>query len=93
MAYVYMLTNEKGNVLYVGSTENLKERIYLHQGGFVAGFTKKYNVNKLVYFEKHVDIAQAKERERQLKGKSRSKKNLLIESVNPFFCDLSSEIS
>ena len=92
VAYVYMLTNGRGNVLYVGATENLKERVYLHKGGFVTGFTKKYNVDRLVYFEKHEGIEKARERERQLKGKTRAKKNLLIESFNPSWCDLSSEI-
>ena len=93
MAHVYMLTNDKGNVLYVGSTDNLKDRLYLHRGGFVPGFTKKYNVHKLVFFEEHADMAGARERERQLKGKARAKKNKIVESVNPSWCDLSSEIT
>ncbi|MBI4403064.1 MAG: GIY-YIG nuclease family protein [Deltaproteobacteria bacterium] len=93
MAYVYMLTNDKGNVLYTGATYNLKERLYLHKGGFVPGFTKKYNIHKLVYFEEYADMAAARERERQLKGKSRAKKEALLRSANPTLCDLSSKIS
>ncbi|RDJ93416.1 hypothetical protein B4Q13_22055, partial [Lacticaseibacillus rhamnosus] len=50
-AYVYMLTNDRGNVLYVGATDNLKKRLYHHKHGLVPGFTKKYNVHRLVYFE------------------------------------------
>jgi putative endonuclease len=93
MAYTYMLTNDRGNVLYVGSTEDLKKRLYLHQGGFVAGFTKKYKVRRLVYFEKHRGIEAARIRERFLKGKTRVKKNEIIRDLNPTLSDLSSQIS
>ena len=88
-----MLTNKKGNVLYIGATEDLKKRVYLHKGGFVAGFTKKYNVHRLVYFEEHADIEKARERERELKGKTRAKKNAVIQSTNPTMSDLSSKIA
>jgi putative endonuclease len=87
--FVYMLTNDRGNVLYTGATENLKERLYFHKKRMIPGFTRKYNVHRLVYFERHVDIEAAKKRERELKGKSRAKKNLLIESMNPSFSELS----
>ena len=88
-----MLTNKKGNVLYIGVTEDLKKRVYLHKGGFVAGFTKKYNVHRLVYFEEHADIEKARERERELKEKTRAKKDAVIQSTNPTMSDLSSKIA
>jgi putative endonuclease len=87
-AFVYMLTNDRGNVLYTGCTEDLKERLYFHKKGMIPGFTKKYNVHRLVYFERHKDMASARKRERELKGKSRAKKDLLIKALNPTFSDL-----
>ena len=92
MAYVYMLTNYRGNVLYIGSTEDLKTRIDQHKQRLVPGFTQKYNVYKLVYFEQHPNAGSAELREKQLKGKNRSKKNAIVESVNPQWNDLSSKI-
>ena len=89
-AYVYMLTNYRGNVLYVGSTGDLKTRIYEHKQCLVPGFTRKYNVYKLVYFEQHSDVVSAESREKQIKGKTRAKKNKMVESMNPEWCDLSS---
>ena len=91
-AFVYMLTNDRGNVLYTGSTSDLKERLYLHKRGMIAGFTKKYNVRRLVYFERHVNMESARGRERELKGKSRAKKDLLIKSLNPNLSELSAEL-
>jgi putative endonuclease len=91
-AFVYMLTNERGNVLYTGFTEDLRERLYLHKKRMIVGFTKKYNVHRLVYFERHPDIASARKRERELKGKSRLKKDLLIKAVNPTFSELDPKI-
>jgi putative endonuclease len=91
-AFVYMLTNDRGNVLYIGATDDLKERLYFHKKRMISGFTKKYNVHRLVYFEQHVDIEAAKRRERALKGKTRIKKELLIRSMNPTFSDLSSNL-
>jgi len=87
-AFVYMLTNSRGNVLYIGSTENLKERITFHKRRLIPGFTKKYNVTKLVYFEEFSSLDQALLREKYLKGKSRAKKNKIIESKNPYFKEL-----
>lgn len=92
-AYVYLLTNHWGNVLYVGSTSDLKSRIDQHKKRLIAGFTQKYNVDKLVYFEEHSGIVAAEFREKQLKGKSRAKKNKIVESKNPRWDDLSSNIS
>ena len=91
-AYVYILCNDRENVLYIGSTEDLKKRIYLHKKRLIAGFTKKYNVTRLVYFEEHPNIEKAIEREKYLKGKTRIKKNIIIESTNPDWADLTTEI-
>lgn len=91
-AYVYMLTNDRRNVLYIGSTEDLKRRMYFHKRRLVPGFTKKYNVHSLVYYEAHSSLESAESREKQLKGKTRAKKNVLIESINPSWSDLSSNI-
>jgi putative endonuclease len=90
--YVYILTNDRGNVLYIGSTEDLQRRMYFHKRRLIAGFTKKYNVHRLVYFETMVSLEAAEAREKQLKGKTRAKKNALVESKNPSWSDLSSQI-
>ena len=90
--YVYILSNEHRTVLYVGVTSNLRKRIYEHQKGLIPGFTKKYNVHRLVYFEQHPDIGQARKRERYLKGKSRAKKLSLVEESNPNWEELTPEI-
>ena len=87
-----MLTNWNNKVLYTGITNNLKRRIYEHKNKLVVGFTQKYNVNKLVYFDCSSDVASAIAREKEIKGWTRQKKNNLIESVNPEWKDLSMEI-
>ncbi|MBI5409042.1 MAG: GIY-YIG nuclease family protein [Nitrospirae bacterium] len=86
--YVYIMTN-KSKTLYIGVTSNLSKRIYEHKQKLVPGFTSKYNINKLVYYEATSDIKAAINREKQLKGWLRSKKIALIESVNPEWRDLS----
>jgi putative endonuclease len=86
--YIYIMTNPKNNVLYTGVTNDLKKRIYEHREKFIDGFTKKYNVNKLVYYEIFEDSYSAISREKQIKGGSRSKKIALIESMNPKWEDL-----
>lgn len=91
-AYVYILANDRVNVLYIGSTADFKKRIYLHKKRLISGFTKKYNVTHLVYFEEHQNIAKAEEREKYLKGKTRVKKNIIVESTNPDWADLTTEI-
>jgi len=91
-AYVYILQNDRGNVLYVGSTENLKERIYFHKKRLISGFTKKYNVHQLVYFEEYSSFELVVDREKYLKNKTRSKKLKLIASKNPKFWDLTKEL-
>ncbi len=91
-AYVYILTNKNHTVLYTGVTSNLKVRIYQHREGLFAGFTKKYNVTKLVYYEVFEDIIEAINREKRIKGGSRKRKLDLINSINPDWRDLYDEI-
>lgn len=81
-AFVYILTNDRHNVLYTGSTSDLRKRIYHHKHRLVPGFTKKYNVHKLVYFEALLDMNAARIRERQIKSLSREKKDTLIVAMN-----------
>lgn len=81
--YVYMLTNQYHNALYIGVTNNIQRRVYEHKTGAMEGFTKRYNVHKLVYVEHCHDVNDAIKREKQLKNWRREKKNALIESVNP----------
>lgn len=90
--FVYMLTNQNNTVLYTGVTNNLKRRLYEHQHNLVDGFTKKYNVHKLVYFDSTTDVRSAIEREKQIKGWSRAKKNALINEFNPEWKDLTETI-
>ncbi|GAB3636525.1 GIY-YIG nuclease family protein [Hymenobacter arcticus] len=86
--YVYILTNPYHTVLYIGVTNNLERRVSQHKAGAQEGFTKKYNVTKLVYFEQSPDVKQAIEREKQLKAGSRAKKLALINELNPTWQDL-----
>ena len=74
--YIYILTNKNNTVLYVGVTNNLTRRIWEHKSKLIAGFTKKYNVDKLVYYEVLDNLTDAIKREKQLKAGSR-KKNLI----------------
>mgnify|MGYP004615335299 FL=1 len=90
--YVYILTNFSNSTFYVGVTNNLIRRIYEHKNKFVDGFTKKYKINKLVYFETTTDVNSAILREKQLKGITRQKKIDLITKNNPHFIDLYKEI-
>lgn len=86
--YVYLMTNKSNSVIYTGVTSDLKKRVYEHKEKLVEGFTKKYNVDKLVYYEVFDDIENAIIREKQIKGGSRAKKMALIEKSNPEFKDL-----
>ena len=81
-SYVYILTNDRQNVLYVGSTNNLRKRLVHHKRRLVPGFTKRYNVHCLVYFEGYPDIDAARQRERKIKGMNRAKKDALIDKTN-----------
>ncbi len=86
--WVYILTNWNNKVLYVGVTNNLIKRIYGHKNKLVEGFSSKYNLTKLVYFEEFNYINDAIAAEKKIKGWVRIKKNKLIESVNPEWEDL-----
>ncbi len=86
--YIYILTNVTNRVLYTGVTSDLIRRVYTHKQKLVKGFSAKYNLNKLVYFETHEDIKEAIKKEKLIKGGSREKKLKLIESINPDFEDL-----
>jgi putative endonuclease len=89
MYFVYILANWDDSVLYIGVTGNLPRRLYEHRNGLVDGFTRKYNVHKLVYYEQTNDVYSAISREKQLKKWNRSKKNILIHKANPQWLDLS----
>jgi putative endonuclease len=89
--YVYILTNWNNRVMYVGVTNNLERRIFEHKNKLLEGFTKKYNLNKLVYFETTSDIRSAIHREKEIKNWRREKKNRLVETSNPEWNDLSLE--
>ena len=78
MAYVYILTNKYNTVLYIGVTNDLLRRTYEHKEHLIKGFSSRYQLNKLVYYETHASIAQAIEREKQLKNWHREWKNNLI---------------
>ena len=86
--YVYIMTNFTNSVLYIGVTNNIERRIYEHKGDCNEGFTKKYNIKKLVYLETFSNIDDAIYREKQLKGKNRAYKKSLIEKENPQWIDL-----
>ena len=87
--YVYMLTNNTGTVLYTGVTRDLVRRVYEHRHHLDPdSFTARYDVRKLVYFEETNDVRAAIEREKQIKGWSRKRKNKLVETKNPLWEDL-----
>ena len=81
--YIYILTNKNNTVLYTGVTNDLVRRCYEHKIKLNKGFTEKYNVDKLIYYEVFDYIDLAIKREKQIKGYSRSKKDMLIDKVNP----------
>jgi len=87
--YVYIMTNHSGT-LYTGTTDNLEQRVYEHKHNLVPGFSSKYNITKLVYYEEGNDADAVHAREKQIKGWLRAKKIALIESANPEWKDLGS---
>ena len=87
--YVYLLTNKNNKVMYVGVTNDLERRVFEHKSKMIPGFTEKYNVNKLVYFEETHDIRAAIAREKEIKKWRREKKDNLVIAVNPKWKDLS----
>jgi putative endonuclease len=86
--YVYILSNRHKNVVYIGSTRELRKRISCHKRKLIPGFTEKYNVDQLIHFEEFDSEKEALMREKQLKGYRREKKNLLIHKQNPNWADL-----
>ena len=92
MYYVYMLTNKSNAVLYIGVTNNLQRRLYEHKNELIEGFTKKYHLHKLVYFESYKNVNDAILREKKLKGLLRAKKNALVEAENPNWRDLTDKL-
>ena len=86
--YVYILTNQYNTVLYVGVTNNLERRVMEHKSGEHEGFTKQYNLNKLVYFETSPSVQDAIAREKQLKAGPRARKLALVSELNPTWKDL-----
>ena len=89
--YVYILTNKNNTTLYTGVTSELKKRIYEHREKLVEGFTKKFNLSKLVYYEVSESILTAIEREKQIKNFSRQKKMALVRTENSEWRDLYEE--
>ena len=92
MGYIYILTTKNNKMLYIGVTNNLVRRVYEHQQGLVEGFTKHFNIKKLVYYEQFPDITQAIKREKVLKEWNRAWKERLINKLNPSWKDLYQEI-
>ncbi|MBI4655850.1 MAG: GIY-YIG nuclease family protein [Elusimicrobia bacterium] len=90
--YIYIMTNWSNIVLYTGVTNNLMRRVYEHKQKLVPGFTSKYNITKLVYYETTPDVNTAIGREKQIKGGSRQKKIDLISKMNPEWKDLYSAL-
>ena len=88
--YVYIMASHRGT-LYTGVTNDLERRVYEHKHGLGSQFTKKYNVSKLVYYEATDDVLSAIARDKQIKAWRRSKRIVLIESLNPYWEDLAGE--
>ncbi len=87
-----MMANKNNAVLYTGVTNCITSRVRQHKKGTIDGFTKKYKCTKLVFAESTSDILAAIEREKEIKGWKREKKNKLVETINPNWMDLSSEL-
>ena len=92
MYYVYILTNRYNTVLYIGVTNNLLRRVYEHKQGMLDGFTKRYKLHKVVYYESFSQVKDAIAREKQLKHWHREWKENLIREQNPQWKDLSSNL-
>ena len=89
--YVYILASKRNGTLYIGVTNDLERRLYEHKNNLIEGFTNKYNVHHLVYYEDVNDIQSALQREKQLKRWTRKWKIELIEKVNPEWLDLAED--
>ena len=88
--YVYIMTNHS-RTLYVGMTNDLRRRVWQHKQKLIDGFTRRYNITRLIYYEETPNVRAAIAREKQIKGWLRKKKIALVESVNPGWKDLSEE--
>ena len=89
--YVYLMTNYTNSTIYVGVTGNIEKRMFTHKNGLIDGFTKKYNIKKVVYVEEFDYVYDAIAREKQIKKWRREKKDMLVNSINPEWKDLLSE--
>jgi len=87
-SFVYIISNRKNGTIYTGVTSDLNKRIFQHKNKLIDGFSKKYGLDKLVFFEEYADIYNAIVREKEIKGWLRRKKIELIESINPNWNDL-----
>jgi putative endonuclease len=92
LPYVYILASHRNGTLYIGVTSNLQKRIWEHKNDVVEGFTKKYKVHLLVWYEAHPSMESAIQREKELKEWKRQWKLDLVESQNPEWCDLYNDI-
>jgi putative endonuclease len=88
--YVYIMTNKSGT-LYTGMSNNIKQRVFAHKHKLVEGFTRKYNIDRLLYIESFRDVNSAIAREKVIKGWRRARKIALIKTVNPNWADLAGE--
>ncbi len=86
--YVYIMTNPTRTALYTGVTNDLRKRVHQHKEKLIPGFTGRYSVSRLVFFEMTPDVRSAIAREKQIKGGSRAKKTALVEAMNPAWADL-----
>lgn len=91
--YVYIMASEKYGTLYIGITNDLIRRVYEHKESLIDGFTKRYKIHYLVYFEIHEDVREAIQREKQIKKWNRYWKINLIEKDNPHWIDLYCEVN
>ena len=91
-SYIYIMSNKSNTTIYIGVTSDLIKRVYEHKNKLIDGFTKKYNIDKLVYYEIYDDINEAIKREKQLKTFKREWKNQLIEENNKNWDDLYDKI-
>ncbi len=92
MAFIYILSNKTNSTLYIGVTNDLRRRVWEHKQKMLEGFSKEYNLGKLVYYEQFDDITQAIEREKQLKKWNREWKERLIRQHNPDWNDLYKDV-
>ena len=89
--YIYIATNQRNTVLYTGVTSNLERRIQEHRLKMIKGFTSKYNIDKLIYYETFENPVKAIAREKEIKGWTRIKKEVIIERINPEYKNLVNE--